>query len=82
MTRRARRLLAWLRQFVEDYERIYERCELLNRPWEEDFVHWSWNGREWELHGHLAPPPDGRRRSTTADGWCPCRSRRPSRPPG
>lgn len=45
-----------------------ERRLLQDRPWEEDFLHWAKDGT---LHGTCAPPPDGRRRSTTPDGWCP-----------
>jgi hypothetical protein len=76
MTARWRRLVACLQELVADYERLHERQQLLDRPWEEDFVHWSWDGQEWQLHGHLTPPPDGRRRSTTRDGWCPHCTRR------
>lgn len=81
MTRRGRRLLTRLRKFVQDYERLYERQQLLNRPWEEDLLHWSWDGQNWQLHGHLSPPTDGRRRSTTSDGWCPYRTRHSSHLP-
>ena len=65
------RALEQVREFFRTQESIYERQLLLNRPWEEEFLHWSWTGQRWELHGHLVPPPDGRRRSTTRDGWCP-----------
>lgn len=44
------------------------RRSLADRPWEEDLLHWAKDGT---LHGHVSPPSDGRRRSTTADGWCP-----------
>jgi len=67
-TGRSFRLLQVLRTFLAEQERLYERQALRNRPWEEDFLHWS---RDGALHGHLAPPDDGRRRSVTADGWCP-----------
>jgi hypothetical protein len=45
-----------------------ERRSLQDRPWEEDLLHWAKDGT---LHGHVTPPSDGRRRSITADGWCP-----------
>ena len=45
-----------------------ERRSLEGRPWEEDLLHWAKDG---SLHGTVSPPTDGRRRSTTADGWCP-----------
>ena len=31
-------------------------------------MHWAKDGT---LHGTVSPPSDGKRRSTTADGWCP-----------
>jgi len=45
-----------------------ERRALQRRPWEEDLLHWAKDGT---LHGSVSPPSDGRRRSTTSDGWCP-----------
>jgi len=76
MNRRCRpRLLDRFREFIRTQERLYERQDLLNRPWEEELLHWSWNGQQWQLHGHLPPPRDGRRHSTTTDGWCPNRVR-------
>jgi hypothetical protein len=53
---------SWARQ-VE----LQERLLLLNRPWEEEFLHWA----DGELHGSVVPPADGRRRSVTGAGWCP-----------
>ena len=47
-----------------------ERQRLLDRPWEEEFLHWAHDGWRWRLHGHLPPPADGRRLGTTATGWC------------
>ena len=29
------------------------------------------DGDGWSLHGSVPPPRDGRRRSTTPEGWCP-----------
>jgi hypothetical protein len=69
-------LVAKLRDLHARQTEIAQRLDLLNRPWEEDMLHWSWNGERWELHGRRSPPPDGRRRSMTDQGWCPaCRSR-------
>lgn len=49
-----------------------ERLLLINRPWEEDMLHW---GRDDHVHGTIAPPGDGH--STTSTGWClGCSSRR------
>lgn len=64
----ARRMLHSLREFYAAYARIHERQSLLNRPWEEDFLHFA---RDGSVHGHLLSPSDGRRRSVTSDGWCP-----------
>jgi hypothetical protein len=60
----------WGREFWTGYRELYERQNLLRRPWEEELLHWSFDGQDWQLHGHLDPPP-GRRRSTTRSGWCP-----------
>lgn len=57
-----------LRQFYAGYARIHERQVLLNRPWEEDFLHVA---RDGSVHGHLLPPTDRRGHSVTSDGWCP-----------
>jgi hypothetical protein len=66
-----RRLLSRLHAFHTAQAELYERMLLLNRPWEEEFAHWSYDGRDWHLHGHIPPPADGRRRSVTPGGWCP-----------
>lgn len=63
-----KRMLQALREFYAAYARIHERQSLLNRPWEEDFLHFA---RDGSVHGHLLSPSDGRRRSVTSDGWCP-----------
>ena len=68
MTRLVGNAARSLRTFYTEYKRLYERRELLNRPWEEEFLHFAFDGR---LHGHLPPPDDGRRHSVTSDGWCP-----------
>ncbi|MFD2419387.1 hypothetical protein [Amycolatopsis pigmentata] len=63
---RLRRLLAGFREFHDEQVELIERQALLNRPWEEEFLHWGLDGR---LHGRLVPP---RRRhvATTRSGWC------------
>ena len=68
---RLRRLGVALREFDAEVTELHERQRLLNRPWEEEFLHWAYDGRQWHLHGHVAPPADGRRRSVTRGGWCP-----------
>lgn len=68
------RSLRALRGFWAGYRRIHERRQLLDRPWEEDLLHF---GRDGRLHGHLAPPADGRRHSVTSDGWCVAARRAP-----
>ncbi|NMI01372.1 hypothetical protein [Pseudonocardia acidicola] len=50
---------------------LEERRALLDRPWEEDFLHWARGEAGWELHGRIAPPPRWRSRSVTSTGWCP-----------
>jgi len=51
--------------------RLHERMALRRQPWLEEFLHWSFDGQEWQLHGHLLPPGDGHLLSVTSDGWCP-----------
>jgi hypothetical protein len=63
-------VLARLRASYRDYERIYARQQI--PPWEEEFLHFAPDGR---VHGYFAPPDDGRRRSVTSEGWCPCWAR-------
>lgn len=50
---------------------LEERRALLDRPWEEDYLHWARDEQGWHLHGHLAPPPQRRIKSVTSRGWCP-----------
>ena len=61
---------AWrgLRGFLSVQVELHERAALLDRPWEEELLHWAGDGRE--LHGRLVPPP-GRGRSTTSSGVVP-----------
>jgi hypothetical protein len=63
---------AWskLREFLAVQVELHERMALLDRPWEEEFLHWCGG----ELHGWRLPPP-GRRIGTTRDGWCTGRGR-------
>ena len=63
-------LRAWraLREFLAVQVELHERAALLDRPWEEEFLHWAGDGRE--LHGRLVPPPR-RGRSPSLSGWCP-----------
>ncbi len=65
-------LRAWrgLREFLAVQVELHERVALLDRPWEEEFLHWARDERGWHLHGQLTPP---RRRTTsvTSGGWCP-----------
>ena len=77
----------WGRKVIQAVCRIagdaYEweqRRMLIDRPWEEDFLHWVREQDAWRLHGHLTPPR-GRRRCTTSSGWCPGQSRRATRRP-
>jgi hypothetical protein len=72
---RCRRVLARLREFNATQIELQERLLLLHQPWQEDLLHWSYDGHQWQLHGHQLPPADGRRRSVTRDGWCPRCSR-------
>jgi hypothetical protein len=70
------RLRVSLSRFWAAYSVLHERRQLLERPWEEDLLHWALDG---SLHGHLPPPADGRRRSVTSEGWCPDWARQVSR---
>jgi hypothetical protein len=58
------------RNFWAGYRELHERQVLVRQPWKEEVLHWSWDGQDWRLHGHLDPGP-GRRPSTTSTGWCP-----------
>ncbi len=65
------RVCEWFRELTATHMELIERHQLLNHPWEEHLLHWSHDGQRWRLHGHLVPPPDKHRRSTTRTGWCP-----------
>jgi hypothetical protein len=60
-----RRAARALRDFLAVQVELHERMALRDRPWEEDLLHWSADGR---LHGSIPPPPG--RRSVTRGGWC------------
>jgi hypothetical protein len=64
-----RQVTAWVRQVHAEMRELHERRALVDRPWEEDYLHWVRDGQGWQLHGHLLPP---RRRHTsvTSAGWC------------
>ena len=60
---------AWarLREFHVNQVELMQRHQLVNHPWDEEFLHWSRNG---DLHGQYLPPRK-HRGSTTRSGWCP-----------
>jgi hypothetical protein len=62
------RLRIAFQHYWTQHKRVYERRQLLQRPWLEDVLHWSPDG---QLHGEVAPSGPGRSPSTTSDGWCP-----------
>jgi hypothetical protein len=61
---------AWhaVRDFWAGQVELHERMALLDRPWEQETLHWA----DGTLHGRVAPPADGRRRGVTSGGWCAC----------
>ena len=65
-----RRALVAVREFHDAQVELQERWWLSNQPWLEDRLHWSYDGAQWRLHGHIAVP-GGSQRSVTRDGWCP-----------
>ena len=67
-SKRTRRAWQALRDFLAVQVELHERALLLDRPWEEEFLHWAADGTA--LHGWRVPPDD-RHRSTTRSGWCP-----------
>ena len=68
---RLRRLIDRLRQVLADVRELEERRALLDRPWEEDFLHWAGGEQGWQLHGQCIPPARRRTSSVTSRGWCP-----------
>jgi hypothetical protein len=70
-----------LARFWAEQKEIGERLTLLDRPWEERYLHWAWEGGELVLHGELVPSTR-RRMSTTRGGWCRRAAGRPGPGPG
>ena len=70
-------LIARSVQVCAEIRELEERRDLLNRPWEEEFLHWAYDGQQWRLHGHRMPVPGKRGRSITSTGWCPGLLRHP-----
>ena len=68
MAGRVRGLIDRVRTAFWNLNELEQRRELLDRPWEEDFLHWAADGT---LHGERVPPGGRRRYSTTSGGWCP-----------
>jgi hypothetical protein len=48
----ARAISAWRRHYA-GYAELHQRRQLLDRPWLEEFMHFSPDG---QLHGRLVPP--------------------------
>src|SRR4051794_41771099 len=67
-----RRTWRVLRDFFAIQVELHERAALMNRPWEEDLLHWAGDGTA--LHGWLVPPAGHHRSTTRGGGW--------PRPPG
>lgn len=65
------RIWSAVRRFVAEQTEIQERRLLLNRPWEEEFLHWVGEGDNRRLHGHIPPPEFRQGFSVTRGGWCP-----------
>lgn len=62
------RLRTAFHRYWTQHKAVYERRQLLERPWLEDVLHWSADG---QLHGEVAPSTAGGPSSITSDGWCP-----------
>jgi len=61
-------IVSRLRGFNAAQVELWERWLLLNRPWEEEWLHWAPDG---SLHGNVPPPKGHGRHSVTTSGWCP-----------
>jgi hypothetical protein len=70
-----RHLAKRLHRFAADLRELQERRDLLDRPWEEEFLHWAHDEHGWQLHGRFVPPARRRASSVTSQGWCPGLSR-------
>ena len=71
-------LPVWLQELARrvatvaaEIRELEEGRDLLNRPWDEEFLHWAYDGQQWHLHGHRLPAVGKRSRSVTSSGWCP-----------
>lgn len=62
---------ALARLWLEQTE-LAERRSLAQRPWEECYLHWAFEGDRYVLHGELMPSTR-RRMSTTRGGRCASR---------
>ena len=62
------RLRSAFQRYWTQHKAVYERRQLLERPWLEDVLHWSVDG---QLHGQVAPSNARGLPSVTSDGWCP-----------
>jgi hypothetical protein len=69
---------AWeaLSRFWAEQKEMSERVSLMERPWEEQYLHWALEGGRYVLHGDLVPSAR-RRMSTTHGGWCQGAAGRP-----
>ncbi len=65
-----RHFLARVSQASASISEAEQRRILLNRPWEEEFLHWALDGDGPHLHGRFVPL-SRRSRSVTSSGWCP-----------
>ncbi|GAA1307258.1 hypothetical protein GCM10009610_20520 [Pseudonocardia xinjiangensis] len=79
MAGRVSDLFGRVRAALRRLDELEQRRALLDRPWEEEFLHWAADG---SLHGSRLPPVAKHRRghSTTTGGWCPCARSHPVRP--
>lgn len=68
---RTRQLMVRLREFAEIQTELHERMLLLEQPWREELVHWSYDGHQWRLHGDTVPSACEHLTSLTRSGWCP-----------
>jgi hypothetical protein len=59
-----------VRTGLADSAELQERMALRNRPWAENYLHWSNGEHGPELHGTLLPPRGWRHFSVTHGGWC------------
>lgn len=69
-----RKLMQAVWRIVGDVYELEQRRVLIDRPWEEDILHWVREQDGWGLHGHL-PPSRARCPCPTSTGWCLGRAR-------